>query len=66
MEKENAEIVGKLNQIITGHGVRVDAFIPLLNKIDKINENLIKIQKSLYFIEDRQKEMLSIKKNEKK
>lgn len=60
MTDENAELVRKLNEVVNKNGVRIDAFIPLLNKIDKQTEVLDKIQKLLYFMEKRQQEWFKL------
>jgi hypothetical protein len=55
--KETMEKIGK---VTTEHGVRIDGFIPFLNKVDKLTESLEQIRRSMYFMEDRQKKLMEI------
>lgn len=57
MENETKELVDSLKPIITKNGILISGNGMIANNTEKGNEILDKIQKFLYFMEKRQKEM---------
>jgi len=42
-------------ELLTKHGLRIDGFGHFINQIDKIEKTLEKLQRNIYFMEERQK-----------